>query len=138
MFFMRKRFIQSQLALVDLFIAPSEYVRDRYVDWGIPREKIRVEPLRVPAGGAARRSADERPRNRFAFFGQFTPYKGADVLLEAMAMLGEEFDGHLWIHGANLETQPPEFQEQFERLLEGDRQHGHVRRPLRPRPSCPS
>jgi glycosyltransferase involved in cell wall biosynthesis len=115
-FFARKRFIQSQLAHVDLFLAPGEYVRDRYVDWGVPPERIKVAPYacwpvdRVPA--------PERPRNHFAFFGQFTPYKGADVLLEAMALLGEGFDGHLWIYGANLETQRPEFREKFASMLE--------------------
>jgi hypothetical protein len=36
-FFMRKRFIQSHLSLVDFFITPSAYSLERYVDWGIPR-----------------------------------------------------------------------------------------------------
>src|SRR3712207_6437875 len=40
---MRKRFIQSQLSLVDLFLAPSHFLLERYVDWGIPREKIKYE-----------------------------------------------------------------------------------------------
>jgi glycosyltransferase involved in cell wall biosynthesis len=116
LFFARKRFIQSQLGNVDVFIAPSEYVRDRYADWGVPRDKIKVAPY---ACWPVERPAEtqERPRNRFAFFGQFTPYKGADVLLEAMASLGEDFNGHLWIYGANLETQRPEFREKFESML---------------------
>ncbi len=116
-FFMRKRFIQSHLSLVDLFVAPSDYVRERYVQWGIPAEKIMVEPYACvpepdPAG-----PGEDRPRNRFAFFGQFTPYKGADVLLKAMGSLGPDFDGHLWIHGANLETQSDEFKSRFAGLL---------------------
>jgi glycosyltransferase involved in cell wall biosynthesis len=116
-FFMRKRFIQSHLSQVDLFVAPSDYVRDRYVDWGIPSEKIMVEPYaRVPVPAPAD-PGEDRPRNRFAFFGQFTPYKGADVLLKAMSKLGPDFEGHLWIHGANLETQSDEFKAQFEGLL---------------------
>ena len=32
-FFMRKRFIQSHLSLVDCFIVPSEYVAERYEQW---------------------------------------------------------------------------------------------------------
>jgi glycosyltransferase involved in cell wall biosynthesis len=116
-FFMRKRFIQSHLSHVDLFIAPSGYVRDRYVDWGIPADKIMVEPYaRVPVQKPPPAGAD-RPRNRFAFFGQFTPYKGADVLLKAMDKLGPDFDGHLWIHGANLETQSDAFKAEFADLL---------------------
>ena len=46
-FFLRKRFIQSQLALVDRFIAPSEYVKDRYVQWGLDAGWIDVEPQGV-------------------------------------------------------------------------------------------
>jgi glycosyltransferase involved in cell wall biosynthesis len=117
-FFMRKRFIQSQLLLVDCFIAPSEYVRQRYMEWGIPPERIEVVPYARPAVSRPPEPSVERPRNRFAFFGQFTPYKGADVLLEAMANLGNDFDGHLWFHAANLEIQPPEFQEKIKALLE--------------------
>jgi glycosyltransferase involved in cell wall biosynthesis len=116
-FLLRARFIKSHLKLVDLFIAPSEYVRDRYVDWGIPADKIEVEPYALPAPD---RPAEEprSKRNRFAFFGALTPYKGTDVLLEAMALLGDDFDGHLWIHGANLENYPSRTQEKFRELLD--------------------
>ena len=59
-FFMRERFIKSHFELVDHFIAPSDYVRDRYVDWGIPAEKVHGRALRAArrcrasARGAAR------------------------------------------------------------------------------------
>jgi glycosyltransferase involved in cell wall biosynthesis len=61
-----------------------------------------------------------RPRNRFGYFGQLNPYKGADVLLKAMQILGDDFDGHLWIFGANLEIQPPEFRDPFQALVAGE------------------
>jgi glycosyltransferase involved in cell wall biosynthesis len=127
-FFMRKRFIQSHLSLVDHFIAPGEYVRDRYVDWGIPAERITVEPQgMVPIADRKPEEPVSRARNRFAFFGQLNPYKGADVLLEAMEILGEEFDGHLSIFGANLEIQPVEFRDRIQRLL--DSGHDNVSLP---------
>jgi glycosyltransferase involved in cell wall biosynthesis len=119
-FFMRKRFIQSHLSLVDLFLTPSRYALEQYVEWGIPRHKIRVTdhgfkpPVNVPADDPR----EKRPRNRFGYFGQFTPTKGADVLLEAMSRLGDDFDGHLWVHGANLENQPDDFREQLTELIE--------------------
>ena len=118
-FYMRKRFIQSHLDLVDLFIAPSEYVKTRYVEWGIPAEKILVHTYACwPVDDKPPAELESHPRNRFAFFGQFTPYKGADVLMRAMELLGPAFSGHLWIYGANLETQRPEFREMFSRMLE--------------------
>ena len=121
-FAMRKTFIQSQLSLVDLFVAPSEYVRDRYVDWGLPAHKVRVEPQgKVPVTERAS-GGPTRARNRFAFFGTLNPYKGADVLLDAMKRLGEDFDGHLWIFGANLEIQG----EKFKQVLESRFDEGKV------------
>ena len=137
-FFMRKRFIQSHLALVDCFVAPTAYAKQRFVDWGIPAERIIVEPYGVPAPpapGPVEQPDDSRRRNRFAFFGQLTPYKGADVLLEAMKLLGPDFDGHLWLYGANLDLMAEDFQERMRTLVEqtsdtvtlaGQYEHGDV------------
>jgi glycosyltransferase involved in cell wall biosynthesis len=143
-FFMRKRFIQSQLALVDVFVAPSSFLRDRYVDWGLPAEKIVVEEYgrtlsAVPSVDGARNA-----RNRFGYFGQLTPFKGIQVLLEAMQQVlgtaGEtdplllalgaaearerasrEDDPHVLVHGANLDIQPGTFQNRVKELLERTR-----------------
>jgi glycosyltransferase involved in cell wall biosynthesis len=152
-FFMRQRFIQSQFSLVDLFLAPSHFLLERYVDWGIPPEKIRDEEYgRLPVWRTPE-SLDERPRNRFGFFGQFTPFKGVQVLLEAMKILAEaqansrpttlsnpfrrmpsvaattgsddspRGEAHLWLHGANLDLQPGVFQTEFQALIEATKQN---------------
>jgi glycosyltransferase involved in cell wall biosynthesis len=123
-FYLRKRFVQSHLSLVDRFIVPSEYVAERYSEWGIAESKIVVKPYsRQPLDVGSGTTAPEEPRsvrNRFGFFGQVNPYKGADVLLEAMEILGEDFDGELLIFGANLEIQPPDFRQRIQALLDGD------------------
>ena len=122
LFFMRERFIRSHLALVDRFVAPSRFLRQRYVEWGIAPERIVFEDYgRLPVERVAD-DAGGRKRNRFAFFGQFTPFKGADLLLEAMKILGDDFDGHLYVRGANLEVQSEEFQERFKPLLDETRE----------------
>jgi len=123
-FFMRKRFIQSHLALVDRFIAPTSTTKERFVEWGIPADRIIVEPYgssppqRISANGSPNGDRVARKRNRFAFFGQLTPYKGADVLLEAMRLLGPDFDGHLWLYGANLDLMDERFQARLRKLLD--------------------
>jgi glycosyltransferase involved in cell wall biosynthesis len=124
-FYMRKRFIQSHLELVDCFVVPSDYVALRYAEWGIPRSKLVVkpyslQPIDVTADDLERQD-EMRLRNRFAYFGQLSPYKGADVLLEAMDLLGADFDGELRIFGANLEIQNPSFRERFGSLLAVER-----------------
>jgi glycosyltransferase involved in cell wall biosynthesis len=117
-FFLRKRFIQTHFAEVDLFLAPSRFLLERYVDWGIPRERIRFEDY-----GRARRAPLPAPPasrmpNRLGFFGQLSHFKGVNVLLKAMRILGEDdVDAHCWVHGANVELQPEPFQEEFHGLL---------------------
>ncbi len=117
-FFMRKRFIQSHLSVVDRFLAPSNFLRDRFVDWGLPAEKVVFEEYgRLPVSAAPTR--ERRQRNRLAFFGQLSYFKGVNVALKAMKRLqDDEVDVHLSIHGANLELQPDEFRDEFEELLE--------------------
>jgi glycosyltransferase involved in cell wall biosynthesis len=111
------------MALVDHFIAPTDYVRDRYVEWGIPPHKVQVEPQGMaPVPDRSPDRTETRARNRFAYFGQLNPYKGADVMLAAMDLLGEDFDGHLWIFGANLEIQPIEFRERVKGLTDAERE----------------
>jgi glycosyltransferase involved in cell wall biosynthesis len=116
-FFLRQRMIQSQFAEVDMFIAPSRFLLERYVDWGIPRDRILLEDHGFPP--TARVDAPDRdPRNRFAFFGVMTQFKGIDVLLRAMERLGPGFDGHLWVHGANYSEQPEQMRQELDRLFE--------------------
>ena len=150
-FFLRKRFVQAQFALVDLFLAPSRFLMQRFVEWGIPENKIRFEDY----GRVAKpRIADDyrEHRNRLAFFGQLSPYKGVDVLLEAMRLLQsgptdrsshagdstskairngsrrttptDPSEGRvsLRVHGANFDIQDGEFKREFMRLLDETRE----------------
>jgi len=149
-FFLRKQLIQSHFKQIDLFLAPSRFLMQKYIDWGIPEDKIRFQDY---GRSAFPRHADPATthRNRLGFFGQFSPYKGVDVLLEAMRLLDLEqandpADGTramadagsenkrrngaagpdrpritLKLHGANLDLQEGEFKRTFARLLEETR-----------------
>jgi glycosyltransferase involved in cell wall biosynthesis len=123
-FLMRERFIKSQLEVVDLFITPSRDALERYVAWGIPRSRIVHQPHGRPFSAPLPEADTNRPRDRFGFFGQLTAYKGANILLEAMSILGPDWPGRLWIHGANLEIAKPDWQERLRGLLEAA--HGNV------------
>lgn len=148
-FFARRRFLQSHLQVVDLFLTPSRFLLERYAKWGIPREKLRYEEygrrvapgVDAPADGSREESAGSRketgrPRNRLGFFGQLSHFKGVNVLLQAMEIVGRQGDGAtsdtragaegrevkvpeptLRLHGANLELQPEAFREEFRSLL---------------------
>ena len=65
-FFMRELFIKSFFTLVDQFVCPSHFLRDRYVDWGLPAQKMLVLENGQPAAapGPARPWPRRRPRPR--------------------------------------------------------------------------
>jgi glycosyltransferase involved in cell wall biosynthesis len=118
-FHLRKRYVQAHFDEVDMFIAPSRFLMQRYLDWGISPERIVNEdygrqpfvPLPDPRPG--------KERTRLGFFGQFSNFKGVQVLLKAMAILHERApDVRLWLHGANLDLHTEEFQREFMELLE--------------------
>ncbi len=121
-FWLRKHYYLSHFGLVDGFIAPSDFLRQRYIEWGIdPARIVTIEngqgeeaalpPRELPEGGT---------RNRFGFFGQINPYKGLDVLLRAMHLMKESERQALVmeVHGANLDLQGAELREKIAALAE--------------------
>lgn len=119
-FWLREHFVKGHLALVDRFVSPSAFLRQRYIEWGIAPGRIEV----IENGQAIDAPLPPRPlpadgkRNVFGFFGQITPYKGLDVLLEALAQMREEERRGLVleVHGANLELQTEAYRDRVETL----------------------
>jgi glycosyltransferase involved in cell wall biosynthesis len=116
-FFLRKLYIQRFFKLVDHFIAPSEFLAERYVAWGVPQDRVSVieNVIRPPLDNQA--TAVTRNTNnllRIGFFGQISPLKGINVLFDAAEILLERD-----IHNVVFEVygdysgQPPEFQADF-------------------------
>ncbi|MGB2959028.1 MAG: glycosyltransferase family 4 protein [Bacteroidota bacterium] len=67
---------------VDLFIAPTEFARQKFIQGGLPEEKLVVKPnFLMPDPG-------ESPGDgKYAIFvGRFSPEKGVDTLLDAWGM----------------------------------------------------
>jgi glycosyltransferase involved in cell wall biosynthesis len=118
-FFLRERFVKGHFANVDHFIAPSAQLMDKYLRWGIEEERIEVEEYGrlAPPRRAPDPSQAKLPTN-IGFFGQLSHFKGAKVMMEAMALVDPDLDAHLWLHGANLELQSQEFQDEFAVLQE--------------------
>lgn len=121
-FWLRKHYFQSHFKLVDGFISPSEFLRQRYIQWGLKPEQIIV----IENGHSDEPPLPPRPiregetRNRFAFFGQINPFKGIDLLLEALHAMPKKERKQIVveIHGANFEQQPGDLQEKVRRLSE--------------------
>lgn len=120
-FALRKRFIQTHFDAVDHFISPSYFLAERYVNWGIDGKRISVIENGWPEKTAAphRILKAKEPRNRFAFFGQITPYKGVHILLDAAELLlARDFtDFQLDIYG-NASLQIDTFQDAFRKRID--------------------
>ena len=109
-FYWRENFIKSWFSHVDQFVSPSHFLADRYIQWGLPAEKMQVIENLLESGNdhlPAIQHDTDRPV-RIGFFGQINWFKGLDVLLEAVLMLPAEVREqlHLTINGSGLEQQP--------------------------------
>ena len=106
-FWLRKHYIQKHFEFADAFVSPSEFLRKRYIEWGIPEENIVVIENGQSSSPAPKSTAlRARLRVRFGFFGQITEYKGVEILLHALHLLSPEVRAKMIIeiHGANLEV----------------------------------
>jgi glycosyltransferase involved in cell wall biosynthesis len=124
-FFLRERYIKSFFSLVDAFISPSKFLRDRYVAWGLPAEKLYVIENGLPVGSriTARKLREGDRRGRFAYFGQINPFKGLDVVIEAFERLPKSIKKQvsLDIFGSGLEWQSAEYKSRFASLLDNNK-----------------
>lgn len=122
-FFLRTRYIKRFFDLVDIFIAPSRFLRERYIAWGIPADRLTVMENLIPQTKPVPEQIDrpnERDIMRVGFFGQISPLKGINVLFEAAAILAERENDIIVfeIYGDDA-GQPAEFQADFREKLGG-------------------
>lgn len=100
-FLLRERFLKTHLAAVDQFVAPSHFLRQRYVDWGLRPDRIAVIENARPPRLAMPHAVKGGKRASFAYFGNINPWKGVLELLKAAKLLqaAGESEFELRIHG---------------------------------------
>lgn len=76
---------RDQYRKIDLFIAPTRFLRDVMVAGGLPEERVRLVPNPVACDVLPARVLPAAPR--FLFAGRLVAEKGLDVLLDAAARL---------------------------------------------------
>jgi glycosyltransferase involved in cell wall biosynthesis len=78
------RWIGTYRKCVDRFLAPSQFVRDKFVEHGWNPDKFEVLPHFQPVSPTPIRSAENAA---LLYFGRLSPEKGVDDLLRAMRSL---------------------------------------------------
>jgi glycosyltransferase involved in cell wall biosynthesis len=90
-FALRASRLKVILGECDVFVFPSEFIAERYVEWGLPAEKcVVIENGQADLGVDFDRKSHSPAVNRFGFFGQFIDNKGIDVILEALLILARD------------------------------------------------
>lgn len=102
---------------VDLFLSPSRFLRERFVAWGIPPERIEHLPTGVDLESPGARSRTPRgARLRVAFAGTLIPAKGPRLLLQAWAALPEALRGRAELRIAGSARHEPDYQRELAEL----------------------
>ncbi len=124
-FILRRRGFQRAFELVDHFISPSEYLRQRFIQWGLAADRISVianghQSMR-PARGWNPTSSEGV--NIFGFFGQYVDVKGIDVLLAAASAAASELeeDGQeleIKVFGGNKNYASEDYVKRIDDILE--------------------
>jgi len=86
----RMNHVREMCAKVDLFVAPSWFLRQKFIEFGIPEDRILYSPYGFDTSyyDAPRRPRDGRVR--FGYLGTWIPPKGVHVLIEAFNGIADE------------------------------------------------
>ncbi|MBM3524054.1 MAG: glycosyltransferase [Alphaproteobacteria bacterium] len=104
-FELRRAHLQRLLSLVDAFVAPSAFLRDRFVAWGLPAGRVHMIPNAVPEAAAPAALAGDT-RGIIGVFGNLARHKGVLLALEAARTLSDIDDFRLRLHGEVLYREP--------------------------------
>jgi glycosyltransferase involved in cell wall biosynthesis len=90
--------LRNMFQLVDRFIAPSKFLKERFVAWGLAADRIDVVANGLPEMAPA--PTAKRKRQTFGVFGSVAPHKGTGVALAAITRVAETVPGvSLRVHG---------------------------------------
>ncbi len=94
----RRDHMRNVFSQVDLFIAPSDFLKKLFVAFGVPDEKIKILPYGFDLQRVRALPKRSSPVVRFGFIGNLMPAKGVHVLIGSFRALHAE-NAELKIYG---------------------------------------
>jgi len=96
--FIRMMYLKSLLNKVNLIIAPSFFLKDKFLDYGISESKIIFSDYGFNSGHMTHFEAKTGNTLRFTFIGSIMPHKGVHVLIDAFNRLANK-NAELKVYG---------------------------------------
>ncbi|MGH7801325.1 MAG: glycosyltransferase family 4 protein [Thermodesulfobacteriota bacterium] len=87
LFFFRTVYLKRLLNKVDLIIAPSNFLRRKFIEYGISEEKIIFSDYGMNTNLLKPYKGNPNNKLRFTFIGSVMPHKGVHVLIQAFNKL---------------------------------------------------
>lgn len=114
---LRNKYMKTVCSMIDIFIAPSQYIKNRYIKFGIPEDKIEFLKLGIPYRLLPAFKKNGPPGlSVVGFIGTILPAKGVDVLINAFKRLPEK-NITLRIYGKMIPYQRFEYYPSYLRRL---------------------
>lgn len=121
-FNIRKEYFQFTFEKIDRLVSPSEFLKGRFVEWGIPEEKMSVienglnvhDDLSGNPIKTVSTKISKLKNTTFGYFGQINQFKGVDLILDALDLINKS-DSHgikVRVHG-NIIGVGDDFKEKF-------------------------
>ena len=117
--FVRDVNVKQCFADVNLFISPSEFLRSRYIAWGLPADNIIVLENGYEGVNHNQRSGIRNADQiTFGFFGQFTPYKGVDIFSDAALIVNGKVGAgaNFVVYGSRQGNENDEFGQRIQQI----------------------
>lgn len=99
----RSRFLRDMLDKVDMVLAPSKFLREKFIDYGIPKNRIVHLGYGIDHEPFTNFSKEPSNKFRFGFVGGVSEHKGIKVLIKAFSKIKRD-NVALSIFGAHRQS----------------------------------
>lgn len=86
----RQEAIRGACSNIDLFLAPSDFMKNKFIEYGLPADKILHSPYGLDHKNITGSIKQKSSVFRFGFLGTLLPMKGLDVLISAFKGIKHE------------------------------------------------